>query len=136
MTPRRLSPADLPWLHKVARPRYPANYSARAAEAWFCEVVMKSPLMFNAARTDNAFCISMLACNPWTPAEFEVHVAALCADQGAVWECGALLRDSIAFARERKACRWHMNSETDFDLAPLARRIGATTRTPRYTLAL
>ena len=127
---------DSAWMCALGRRRYPNNYDATGADAWFCEIVIKSPLMFRAARTDNAFCISMLSCNPWTPTEFEVHCVAVCAEDGHMWDTLALLRDSIAFARMRKCERWNITSETAFDLGPLAMRVGARKRTPRYTLEL
>lgn len=127
---------DAAWMVALGRKRYPSNYDGIGADAWFCEIVLKSPMMFHAARTENAFCISMLTSNPWTPAEFEVHVVAICSDDGCMWETLPLLRDSIAFAERRKAWRWNIVSETAFDLGPLALRVGAKQKTPRYSLDL
>ena len=131
-----MTPDDAAWMIALGRKRYPLNYDGIAADSWFCEIVLKSPLMFFAARTEHAFCISMLTCNPWTPAEFETHVVALCSDDGWMWETLPLLRASIEFARRRKCARWNIVSETQFDLGPLAMRVGAKQKTPRYTLDL
>lgn len=127
---------DSPWMVELGRRRYPENYDAVGADAWFCETVMKSSLLFHAARTDNAFCISMISVNPWTPTEFECHVVALCAEPHCGLECLPLLRNSVAFGKARKCKRWNIVSETQFDLGPLAMRVGARLKTPRYTLDL
>jgi len=116
--------------------KYPSGYDALAAEGWFMNTVLKNPLMFRPARMANAFAISMLSCMPWLPSEFECHVVALCADDNAGWEAMKLLRDSIAWARLRKCKRWRLSSDTEFDFAGLARRLGATEISPRFTLEL
>jgi hypothetical protein len=47
-----------------------------------------------------------------------------------------LLRRSIEWARTRNAKLWRICSETDYDLGPLARRVGARSESARYILTL
>lgn len=133
---RTLTDADLPWLNVLCRKRYHVRYDAQATEAWFINIVLKNPLLFYPARTDNAFSISMLSVAPWLPDEFECHNMFTCADDGAMWEVMALLRASIAWGRRRRATWWRICSETDVDLAPLARRLGADVRSARLSMRL
>ena len=53
-----------------------------------------------------------------------------------MWEAMKLLRASIAWARKRKCVRWRMSSDTDYDLAAMARRLGVNEESPRFTLNL
>lgn len=120
----------------VAAKRYPSDqFDHFAAEGWIRNTVLKSPILFLPVRTDNAFLIAMLSTVPWTPAEFEVNVMMVCADHGAMWEAIGLLRASINWARLRKCSNWRLTSEND-DLTMLARRVGATEISPRFTLRL
>ena len=104
---------------------------------WFSNVVLRGPMLFYPARTDNAFCISMLSVKPWLPAEINCEVVFLCADTGSMWEALELARDSIAWATRRKCSHWTLpQAETGLDLAPLAHRLGADTLSPRFTMEL
>jgi hypothetical protein len=127
---------DIPWLVFLCVKKYEKRFDRESTEGWYKNIVLKSPLLFLAARTDNAFCISMLSCMPWTPTEFEVNVIMLCADDGAMWETLPLLRYSIAWSRQRKCKIWRLCSDTVFDLKPLANRVGAREISPRYMLDL
>jgi hypothetical protein len=46
------------------------------------------------------------------------------------------MRATIAWARKRNASVWRMVGDTDYDLGPIARRLGCTELTPRYALRL
>lgn len=125
---------DLLWGVWLAKKRYPKSYDALGSEAWMRNIVLKQPLMFLAQRTENAFCISMLSVKPWTPSDTECNVAALCTDDGAMWEGLNLLRWSIKWAQLRKCAFWQMSSDTDYDFTMLARRLGATEISPRFIM--
>ncbi|HEX3525154.1 MAG TPA: hypothetical protein VHT52_24080 [Stellaceae bacterium] len=120
----------------MGRKRYPQNYDPPGAEGWLRNIVLKNPLMFLPQRTANAFLISMISVKPWTPADYECNVAALCADDGALWEAMKLIRWSVEWARLRKCTTWSMMSDTDYDFTMLARRIGATEASPRFQMRL
>jgi hypothetical protein len=47
-----------------------------------------------------------------------------------------LLRASIEWARRRKCSLWRLSSETDFDLEPIALKLGATEANVRWQLRL
>jgi len=88
-------------------------------------------LIFHGIRTDNAFAITLLSCVPWIPTEFEANMILLCADEGAMWEALKLLRSSIEWSTKRGCTYWKMTGDTDYDLTPLARRLGAVDQQPR-----
>lgn len=91
-------------------------------------------MMFWAMRTDNAFCIAMLSTTPWRPSIPEANVALVCADFGCMWEAITLLRESIKWARRRRCSLWRLSSETDFDLGPIAHKLGATEPNTRWVM--
>jgi hypothetical protein len=113
-----------------------AGFDYSTVEGWYRNIVLKSPMMFRSARTENAFAISMLSTLPWTPSEFECNVIFVCAEEGALWEAMKLMRDSVAWAKGRKCARWRLSSNTQFDVHAMARRLGATEISPRFTLEL
>jgi hypothetical protein len=127
---------DLDWLVSLCKRRYSNHYDPITTEAWFRNMVLKNPQLYLAQRTDNAFCITHIYVLPWTGTEIEVDVMFLCAEHGAGWETLELLRASIAWARTHNGKRWRLSSDTEFDLTPLARRVGARLLTPRCVLDL
>lgn len=127
---------DLPWLAHMCLKKYSHRYDQEGTEGWFRNIVLKAPLLFYPIRTEGAFTISMLSCVPWLPTEWAVDVVFTCADDGAMWEVLALLRRSIEWARKRGAVVWRISSDTDYDIKPLAYRVGVTAIGPRYVLRL
>lgn len=136
LEPWLLSENDLPWLISLGKKRYGVDYDYVTVEGWFRNLVLKNPMMFHPIRLTNSFMIGMLSCVPWLPSEFECNVVFVCADDDAAWEALKLLRANIEWAKMRKCKRWRLVSDTQFDLAPFARRLGATELTPRFTLNL
>ena len=120
----------------MCKKRYDNRFDAQSTEAWYRNVVLKSPLVFHAIRTDNAFAVTLLSCVPWIPTEFEANVILLCCDDEAMWEGLKCLRSSIEWARSRKCTFWKMAGDTDYDLTKLARRLGAKDISPRTVLRL
>jgi hypothetical protein len=133
---RLLRESDIPWVLDLGVKRYPSHYDRVGAEGWLRNCVLPTPLLFYPARTANAFTISMLAIVPWIPTVIECNVVAMCADDGGLWEMNKLLRASVGWARARGANTWRVCSETDFDIGPLARRMGAKEQLPRYVMRL
>ena len=131
-----MTEADIPWLTYLGKKRYSGRYSEDETVKWFVNICLKQTVLFQPERTDNAFCITMLSIVPWLPLECEANVLFICADDDAYWEGLRLLRSSIAWAKVRKATRWRIVSETDYDLGPLARRVGAKELTSRFSLEL
>ena len=126
--------SDLPWLSALCKRRYSNKYDAYTTERWFIQKVLREPLLFYSVRSDDAFLIAILSYMPWLPADLEVNVIFVCAEPGAVWQAAELLRHSIDWAKRRGAKCWRLSSDTDFELAPLARRVGAKEAHPRMTL--
>lgn len=114
--------------------RYSNQFDRIATEGWFRNLVLKGPLMFLPVRTDHAFLIAMLSTTPWRPSTPECNVAMICADYGCMWEAVALLRYSIEWAKKRKCWLWRLSSETEFDMEPIARKLGATEPDNRWIL--
>jgi hypothetical protein len=133
---RLLVEDDLPWLHSLFTKRYPERYDAATTERWFRNVVVKDAMHMYAARTDAAFIVAMQVIMPWLPGDPEVNVVAICADDGAGWQVVKLLRDSIDWARKRNATIWRFASDTEYNVWPLAERVGARRVCPRYEINL
>ena len=134
--PWLLTENDIEWMQRLGAKKYHVQYDPKTTEAWFRNTVLKSPLMFYATRLRSSFCVSMLACVPWLPNDFECHVVLACADDGAMWEVMKLLRDSIRWARFRKCKIWRLSSDTENDFAAIARRLGVTEISPRFSMEL
>lgn len=127
---------DRAWLVDLAWRRYGSQYNATGADAWFTNVVLKNPIQYYATRTANAFQISNLTTTPWQPRVYRADIVFICADHGKMWETLPLLRDSIAWARDRGAYAWRFETETEHDLGPVMKKLGVTELTPRYHLEL
>lgn len=132
---RLLDVDDLPWLHSVFRKRYP-NHDAATTERWFRAVVVREVLNIFAARTDDALVVALATVTPWLPGEPEVNIVCICADDDAGWQVINLLRASIEWARKRNAVCWRITSDTDYDVSPLAMRVGAREVHQRFELDL
>jgi hypothetical protein len=127
---------DIPWIHAVVNRKYSDKFDRISMEGWYRNIVLKNPMLFYPARTDNALCISMLSLVPWFPGDIECSVILFCAEDGKMWEGVRLLRASIAWTKTRKGNTWRICSETDTDLAMMAKRVGATEIWPRFILRL
>lgn len=114
--------------------RYSNHYDRMATEGWVRNLVLKGPLMFLPVRTDDAFLIAMLSTTPWSPQAPECNVALVCADDGCMWQAVRLLRFSVEWAKKRRCSLWRLSSETDFDLEPIARKVGATEPNTRWVM--
>lgn len=136
LEPWLLSENDLPWLRNLFGKKYDKGFDALTTENWFRNIVLKNPMMFYPVRLANSFLIAMLSTLPWIPSQFDCNIICVCADDGHMWETAKLLRGSIEWARKRKCKHWMLASDTVFDLAPMAQRLGAKEIWPRYMLDL
>jgi hypothetical protein len=134
--PRLILELDVPWMVDLGNRRYGNQYDRFGTEMWFRNIVLRGPMMFWPARTDNAFCVAMISTTPWRPEAAECNVVLVCAEDGHMWEAIALLRASLAWAKRRKCSLWRLSSETDFDLASIAAKLGATEANVRYVKRL
>jgi len=135
-TIRVLREDDVDWGIALAKRRYSNQWDFVGAEMWLRNIVLKSPMVFLPVRSDDAFLIAMVSVVPWLPARWESNCVMFCADEGKMWQGLALLRASIAWARQRRCVEWRVSSETDVDLAPLAKRLGAEELSARYRMKL
>jgi len=133
---RTVKSDDMAWMRRLFALRYSVSFDADTTEQWMRETVLKSPLRFLAARTDDALCVSLITEVPWFPNSREVMVVVILADHGKVWQTLPLLRASIGWARFRHASAWRCSSDTGADLAPLMRRLRIPQASPRYMLDL
>jgi hypothetical protein len=133
---RRIEERDRPWLVDLCKRRYSHIYDAGTADAWLTNIALKNPIQYYPTRTANAFQVTNLTTTPWAPSRFKADIVLICADKDKIWEALSLLRDSIQWARDRRACEWRFETETEFDLKILMQKLGATELTPRYRLDL
>ena len=133
---RLIREEDIPWALEIAKRRYADEWDFLGAEMWFRNIVLKSPMVFLPIRSADAFLIAMVSVVPWLPARWEANIVVFCADDGKMWQGLALLRASIAWARQRRCVEWRLSSDTDMELGPLAKRLGAEELSPRYRMRL
>ena len=133
---RQITPDDMPWIQALCARRYDNRYDFTTSTAWALNIVLRSPLLFHAFRTDRAFSVSHLYTMPWTAKELEVDMMFVCAEEGAMWDVFHLCHASMQWARERSAKRWRISSDTGYELGPIAERLGARRISPRYVLDL
>ena len=120
----------------LASRRYPRSYDIEAAEMWMRNIVLRQPMVFYPIRTDHAFMVTLISLLPWLPSEPEANVVMLCAEDERIWDSVKLARASFDWAVRRKCARWGFNSDTDFDIGPIAKRMGMIERCPRYVVPL
>lgn len=120
----------------LAKRRYPANFDIEAAELWLRNIVMRQPMVFYPIRTDHAFMVTFISLMPWRPSEPEANVALLCSEEGWIWDSIKLARASLDWAYRRNCCKWGFNSDTEFDIGPIAKRMGIIELRPRYVVNL
>jgi len=101
---------------------------------WFTNIVLKSPMLFYPIRTENALCITSVGLEPWHPQEIEAFINTLVVRPNYIWEAMELLRESVAWAKDRGATRWRFQSDTGNDIEPLMRRLGARKLEPRFVI--
>jgi hypothetical protein len=133
---RLLGEGDIPWLLDLGRRRYSVEFDAHCTEAWFKNIVLKSPLIFFAMRTDKAFMICNLIKDAWLPGVMICNNMMLNSEAGAVWEEVALVREAIEWARKRRCAEFRIWSDTEVDLQAIAVRVGAMPSAVRYTVRL
>jgi hypothetical protein len=133
MTPRLLVESDVPWMIELARRRFRA-FDPVAAQSWFVSEVLTNNRYF-AMRTEDAFLVSVLSSMPWSMSRSEAIVLILITADDKPWQIVRLLRESIKWARQRKAAHWHLWMD-DADAGALARRVGARKNTNRYRVDL
>jgi hypothetical protein len=118
----------------LARRRYAGRWDFLSAEGWFRNIVLKQPMVFLPIRSPDAFLIAMINVVPWIPSEWGANVVMLCADEGKMWQAVGLARVSIEWARQRRCTEWRVSSETEHELGPIAKRLGAEELSPRYRM--
>jgi hypothetical protein len=134
--PRPATLADEQWVYSLCKKRYSHKFNEEGTANWMRNWVLKRPDLYHHCRTQNAFCISYLSKRPWAPTEIECSVMMVCADEKptALWEALSCLRASIEWGRRMKATTWKLMSDTEYDLAPVARYLGVKEISPRYVL--
>lgn len=123
-------------MSRLAQARYPGNYDIEAAEMWMRNIVLRQPMVFYPIRTDHAFMVTLVSLLPWLPGEPQANVVMLCAENGHMWDSVRLARASLEWAIRRNCWRWGFNSDTDFDVGPIAKRMGLIELCPRYVVPL
>lgn len=123
----------MPFVLSLSYERYRAFDPGRTL-LWLLQII-KAPNAL-AIRGEHAFLIAHTTTPAWHPNETECHILFLCAAPGYHWQAVKLLRQSIAWARERQCVRWWFSSETPSDIGPLALRVGARASVVRYQLDL
>ena len=135
--PRLLTEHDLPWLLDLCGRRYSRKqYDFLTATGWYTNIVLKNPMVFLPIRTRDAFLVQSIMTVPWMPRQMQANIVLLCAEPDTAWQVLRLLRMAIQWGKDHNCVLWGITSDTEFDLEPLARRLGAVEIKPRYVLNL
>lgn len=133
---RPITYADVDWFIDLGLRRYPKDWCPIGTEAWLRQRVLPNPASHLAIRSRNAAVVVTITYQPWTPSKFEAVVTTTMCEEGAVWEVVPLLRYSVEWAKRHRCRNWRLASETQYELGPLARRVGAKQGDPYYLLEL
>lgn len=116
----------------VARECY-SEFVENEAREWGMGALMQPNTI--ALRGDNGFVIASIVKFFYKdrPQCFPIF---LCARSNSSLEGYRLLKSMVQSARERGAAKVHIGSETGFDFAPFAKRMGWETEPPSYVLRL
>ena len=133
---RLLTEDDIPWLVSLGQRRYSTAFDAFSTEMWFRNNVLKSPLMFFPARTDQAFTVCLIITDAWLPGRRICNNLLLNSEEGAVWEEITLMRAAVEWARKRGCAEYRIWSDDAVDLTAAAVRVGAQPTAVRYTVKL
>lgn len=132
---RLIKESDRDFLINLFKMRYP-DFDLIAVDQWVTNVVMKQPLLFLPIRSSHAALIAMMTLEVWAPTEPECFVVSVTSEDGHVGETADLLRVSVEWSKQRGAVRWRFHCDTQYDVSPLMRRIGAKQASPRYVIDL
>jgi hypothetical protein len=130
---RALTAEDMAWALTLMHERY-RRFDPGNALLWMLRAV-QSPYAL-CRRTSHALLFATMNQVMWEPKEFEAEVKLLCAYPGHHWQAVRLLRESVAWAKAEHCARWWFSSGTAYDIAMLARRVGAEPQSPQYKLEL
>lgn len=135
-TIRKLTIDDIPWVLSLAHERY-AGWDPGGALTFLVQALNARENMLLLCGTGrDAFLVATRVAPPWYPKRWECQVMVVCAKPGAHWQAMKLLRCSVAWAKLHGCLRWRFYSETEHDVGPLCRRLGATTENPHYMMEL
>ena len=130
---RPVAIGDLPWLLSLASERYPP-FDPGTTLSWLAGII-NNPQGY-AIRTNDAFAIATCMAPAWHPKSPECHLLFLCAAPGEHWQAIRLARDTVRWARTQRCVKWWFSSETDYEIAAIARRLGAKRKVIRYVMDL
>jgi hypothetical protein len=119
---RDITADDLGWALSLAHRRY-RNFDPGFSLVAMTQA-MRSPTSI-AWRNDASFLVGHIMTSVWAPKIRGLEVLAICAEEAHPWSAIELLRASVTWAREQGLSKWWLNSDTGYDAAPLAVRVGA-----------
>jgi hypothetical protein len=114
----------------LAHRRYRNRPDPGALLAWLIQRLADPNALV--VRSESAWCVAVCTAPPWYPDQPECHVTVLVGEVGAQWQAARLLRETVGWAEDRGCVRWLLSSDTEYDFAPLAKRMGALTKSARY----
>lgn len=126
--------ADVPFLVGLALRSYGERIKDRPGlEAWVAQVVAQPDVYV--ARTRDAAVIAAVQRLFYDPTP-DLRLLYLASEARGPWEPLSLLRAAKAWGAERGCGRFDLTNGTEVDLAPLARRLGATAVRRIYTVEI
>ena len=102
--------------------------------AWAAQVVLRPDVLIVVG--ERCFAVGSVSATFYRPDVRKGYMLFLAGLPGAVFEECAALRYLISWAKERGAQSFHFGEQTGVNLAPIARRVGATVDRPSYVVEM
>ena len=132
---RPATTADIPWILKIAEKRYgPQIEDLGLVEKWLLSTRGEPNVCF--LRSDHAFVVSTRIPKFYAPSSPEAGTIFIASENNSPWETLALLRTSAAWYKVQGCKAYRIDSATDYDIEPLALRLGAKPVSTTYALRL
>lgn len=129
---RPITVDDLDFMYEVASACYPA-FDKTEAWAWAQSVLTQPNII--ALKSGQGFVVASIT-RLFYRKDSQCFIVFICAKPNRRLEGYRLLKSVVQSARERGASKIFIGSDTGFDFAPFATRLGWDTQPPTYALSL
>ena len=118
----------------IAASRY-RELDVPATIAWARARINEPKLSF--LRSENAVCCVIYESTFWAPNEADARLIFLAGRMGAgLWEAYSLMKEQVRRAKALGCSKFYMGTETEFDLSPIAKRLGFVHAGATYRMEL
>jgi hypothetical protein len=137
---RRVTEADIPWLHDLCARAYPKGYfNPEDAEKWVRYMIANAMLDSSThlvLRGDRSWLVAFVQSLPWNMAQKVARLLPVSSLGSARREIEEMVRIAVDWARKKGAGEFHFATITGVDLGPIVLPLGAKPSSPAYVLRL